>query len=275
MSGAGNTFIVIDSRELPAGTDPQAMAPAWCSTDLPHGGADGLIVVSGPVEPDADFNMLYYNRDGSSGMMCGNGSRCAVQFAAAHNHTGKSGGQIQFTNAGVRYQAVLTDRGVRVYFPPPRRFKLRFKLNLMGDMRTCHYADVGTPHAVLFVDELGDPRLKHVRQLDVDMWGAAVRNHPDFAPQGANANFAEVLPDNAGVLLRTFERGVEGETGACGTGAISAGILANVLRGVPAPVHITVTSGAELIVDFRVQKDGHVADVSLEGDAETLWQGTL
>jgi diaminopimelate epimerase len=271
MSGAGNTFILLDGKELAADADLAALAASVCSEDLPHGGADGMIAIC--PAPSGDFEMKYYNRDGSTGMMCGNGGRCAVAFAADHGYVADQS-HVAFTNAGISYTAELTDRGVRVHFPDPRRFKLKFKINLFGDMRTCHWGDVGTPHAVMLVDEVGDPRLRHVSQLDLNIWGPALRRHPDFAPEGANANFVEVLPDGAGILLRTFERGVEAETGACGTGAVASAIIVSRLRGLKPPIAVTTSSGRTLWVDFR-EENGSVKDVTLEGDAEVVMEGEL
>lgn len=271
MSGAGNTFIVLDGREIDEGTDLAQLAPEICDALGELGGADGLIAIypADPSDVPEDFVMRYYNRDGSTGMMCGNGARCAVRFAADLGFVGDES-SIRFTNADVVYHAEITDRGVKVFFPDPKRFKLRFKLNFLGDMRFCHYADVGTPHAVVFVDEMGDPRLTSVDQLDLKVWGPAVRHHPDFAPDGANANFVEVPPQDLGqgssIRLRTFERGVEAETGACGTGAISSAIIASTLRNLPPPIAVTTTSGSTLWVDFRVVNE-RVTDVSLEGNA--------
>jgi diaminopimelate epimerase len=271
MSGAGNTFIMFEGRAIPSGTDLASLAPIVCSDTQEHGGADGLIVVND--SDDGDFAMLYFNRDGSTGMMCGNGGRCAVRFAADRGYV-RDAANVTFTNAGVAYRAEVTGRGIKLYFPDPRRFKLRFKLALFGDMRTCHYADVGTPHAIIFVDEIGDPRLHHVSQLDLNVWGMPVRRHPDFAPDGANANFVEVLPDKSGILLRTFERGVEAETGACGTGAVASAIVASMLRGVQPPVAVTTSSGATVWVDFTIE-DQRVTNVSLEGDAEVVMEGAI
>jgi len=271
MSGAGNTFIMFDGRDLPDDIDLGELAPTICDGARDHGGADGLIAVYPWVE--GDFEMRYYNRDGSTGMMCGNGGRCAVRFAADHGYVGDPDA-ISFINAGVPYRAALTERGVRVEFPDPRRFKLNFKLSFLGDMRTCHYADVGTPHAVMLVDEMGIVDLTHVSQLDIDVWGKTLRHHPDFAPGGANANFVEVLPESSGIRLRTFERGVEAETGACGTGAISSAIITSALRGMEPPIMVITTSGATLWVDFRIAS-GHVTDVSLEGDAGIVATGEM
>jgi diaminopimelate epimerase len=271
MSGAGNTFIMVDGKELPEGTDLAALAPVVCADDLEHGGADGFIA----IEPwkKGDFEMRYYNRDGSTGMMCGNGGRCAVRFACDHGYV-RDAGEISFINAGVVYRAAMTEQGVKVWFPEPKAFRFGWEIDLLGRSRTCHYADVGTPHAVIFIDELGEPELHDVAQLDLTTWGPPLRAHARFGPDGANANFVEVRPDNSGLLLRTFERGVEAETGACGTGAISSAIIAAYLRGLHTPVSVTTSSGKTLRVDFKIGRED-VTDVSLEGDAEVVMKGKL
>jgi diaminopimelate epimerase len=267
MSGAGNTFIVLDGRELPGDIDLGVLAPAICDEGLEHGGADGLMAIE--EWSGGDFTMRYYNRDGSTGMMCGNGGRCAVRFAVDHGFV-RDPSAISFINAGVVYSARLTDSGVKVSFPDPRAFRLGFELPLADGAATCSFADVGTPHAIIFVDEPGS-----LSALDIDAWGPAIRRHEAFAPEGANANFVTVTDEEGSAIrLRTFERGVEGETGACGTGAVSSAIVAAMLRGLTPPVAVTTTSGALLRVDFRL--DGDTArDVSLEGDAEVLREGRI
>ena len=266
MSGAGNTFIVVDGKELPEGIDLAALAPVVCSDSLEHGGADGFIAID--RWEGGDFEMRYYNRDGSTGMMCGNGGRCAVRFAFDHGYIA-DGGNIGFINAGVAYRAAMTEHGVKVWFPEPREFRFGFEIDLLGGLRRSHFADVGTPHAVLFMDEIGEPAPRQVAGLDLNTWGPPLRRHAAFGPAGANANFVEVSSDGSGILLRTFERGVEAETGACGTGAISSAIIASRLRDLSTPVSVTTSSGKTLRVDFRIDGD-RVRDVSLEGDAEVV-----
>lgn len=271
MSGAGNTFIVVDARELPDGIDLVALARAACSDRLERGGTDGFIAVA--PWSGGDFEMLYFNRDGSSGMMCGNGGRCAVRFAADAGYVSDPS-RIAFTNAGAAYRAELTDRGVKLHFPDPRGFRRGLEIDLHGGHGRSHFGDVGTPHAVVFVDEIDGRPFASLDEIPIDDWGSSLRRHPAFAPEGANANFVEVLPDDLGIRLRTFERGVEAETGACGTGAVSSAIIAAMERGVRPPVDVAVASGGILRVDFRV--DGDTArDVTLEGDAEPTARGTF
>ncbi len=263
MSGAGNLFVVAEESNFPIESDYKQIAELLCNPkNLDSILLDGLIIIC--KSQQCDFEMKYFNRDGSTGMMCGNGGRCAVKFAFDKGYTTQD--KTTFVNSQIEYSAIITERGVKVFFPEPKKFKLKFKLNLLGDMRICHFADVGTPHAVLFVDEINDlNQTLCLKDLDLNLWGKSVRNHTDFSPDGANANFVEI--SDLGIMLRTFERGVEAETGACGTGAISSAIISNFLRGVNKPVKVTVTSGAILYVDFDLIQ-GKISNLSLEGGAD-------
>lgn len=275
MSGAGNTFIVADSRQLPPDADLGLLAPLICSEEQGHGGADGFMAIAPANNPSSplDFTMLYFNRDGSTGMMCGNGGRCAVRFAADHGFV-QNPDSITFSNAGVNYQARLTERGVLVRFPSPRLIRLRQSLTLFGARWPYHFVDVGTPHAILFLEDISDEEPTHLSELDVARWGEAVRHHEAFRPGGANANFVQATGDRSGILLRTFERGVEAETGACGTGAIASAIVAAGRYGLAESVAVTTTSGATLYVGFTVEEDS-IQNVFLEGDATVMMTGEL
>ncbi len=282
-SGAGNTFVVIDGKDLPAGIDYPYLAQFACSDNREHGGADGLIVVLGI--DGSDFEMKYYNRDGSTGMMCGNGGRCAVRFAAEHNYVATEQ-DVSFVNAGVPYHAQLTERGVRVDFPDPRELQIAVTLQLDNPLQPGNtplhysYVDVGTPHVVLFVDEVEGIQMDlednaDIHTVDVAQWGAAIRNHPRFVEKGVNVNFVSLLPANNGIQLRTYERGVEAETGACGTGAIASAIVTAFRHNLPCPINVIPTSGSPLWIDFQRSPQGIVQNVSLEGGADILHEGIL
>src|SRR4051812_37553561 len=129
MSGAGNTFIVVDGRDVPAAADLRALAGRLANDTAEHGGADGFIALY-PWE-GGDFEMRYYNRDGSTGMMCGNGGRCAVRFAIEHGVVAEIN-SITFIKPGGRYRASLTERGVRMSFPRPKLFQTAFPLHPFG-----------------------------------------------------------------------------------------------------------------------------------------------
>ncbi len=259
MSGAGNTFIVVDGRMLGSAEDLSDLAVWICSEDRGHGGVDGFIVVQ--PSPEHDFLMRYFNRDGSSGMMCGNGGRCAVVFAGDLGLV-KNPEDVRFINAGVEYRARVTPRGVKVWFPDPRAIDLDGTTQLGDRVQTCHRADVGTPHVVVFLDESGPVATDALEALDIERWGPPLRSRSEVQPEGANANFVEIV--DGGIRLRTWERGVEGETRACGTGAISSAIVAALHRGLRPPIAVQVASGDTLWIDFR-RHGPSVTDVSMEG----------
>ncbi len=163
---------------------------------------------------------------------------------------------------------------MKVGFPDPLGFRLGLDLDIAGITQRCHFADVGTPHAVLFVGDAADTALESLSAIDLDIWGPRLRQHSEFRPAGANANFVEILAEGAGIALRTFERGVEAETGACGTGAISSAIIAAKLHALTPPIAVTVTSGDTLWIDFQLDGED-VHDLSLEGPTEVLSEGAL
>ena len=271
-SGAGNTFVVVDDRNLPPDTDLAALARFACADEREYGGADGFIAVS--ASQSNDFVMHYYNKDGSTGMMCGNGGRCAVRFAADHGYVSDSS-TVAFANAGVPYRAELTGRGVRLDFPDPIAIRPHNSISVEG--RDVHYAfvDVGTPHVIIVTNSEEDISETDFDQLDVAHLGSAIRNHPTFAENGVNVNFVFLLPEKKGIRLRTYERGVEAETGACGTGAIASGMIAVLEHTLPAPVQVIPTSGSPLWIAFAVDSDRNVHNVSLEGGADILLEGEL
>ena len=277
ISGAGNTFILIEEGSLLHDLDSVRLAAARLAAEIcderhPHGGADGVIIV-GP-DGTSDFRMDFYNRDGSTGMMCGNGGRCAVRFAIDHGYVAASDA-VSFRNAGVLYRATTTGRGIRLDFPDPRSIRLNEAIDLDGIPCIVHHLDVGTPHLILFLGDGDGGALGPLHDLDIERWGPLLRHHPFAGPGGANANIAALRPDRSGVDLRTFERGVEGETGACGTGAIAVGIAAALLYDLPRPITIVPTSGSPLHVGCAIDEAGGVTAVSLEGGAEVVWRGEI
>jgi len=211
-SGAGNDFVVLDGRT----EDVSAFrTPAQIAALCDRYGTDGLMILTD--DPDYDFRMEYYNSDGSGGMMCGNGGRCIVAFADALGITPADGRVFRFVAAdGAHTGEILSRDGAC------KTVRLR-----MIDVETFHpaldgwFLDTGTRHFVRFVPD--------VEAVDVDTEGRRLRWDPVFAPVGANANFVSVDAD--GVLhVRTFEKGVEAETLACGTG-ITASAIAAYLNG--------------------------------------------
>ena len=259
MSGAGNDFVVADNRDGQFRAEPSFVARIC---DRRFGvGADGLLL----VEPSktADFFMRYYNADGSEAEMCGNGARCIARFFSDRCGTGKRDLKFE-TRAGLIGAAVNGDR-VRVTMTEPHGLRLRQTIQLKSGPREYHFINTGVPHAVFFTDDADREMVSSV--------GAEVRHHKDFAPRGTNVDWVQPLGGSS-IRVRTYERGVEAETLACGTGVVAAGIVAQVVRGTSLPVMVTVQSGRVLEVNFA-RAGERFRDVTLAGPAEYSFEGTL
>lgn len=260
MNGAGNDFVLLDNRarqfQLTRG-----QIVRLC--DRHRGiGADGLIVLVPCVSGKADWAWEFYNRDGSAGEMCGNGARCFARFV---QRRAGLGGDFTFeTGAGV-IAAHFQGERVTVNLTQPRDLRLNEPVPLSTGRHTIHSLDTGVPHAVLFVPD-ADQAL--VQQL-----GPEIRRHPHFGPRGTNVNFVQVLRSGH-IRVRTFERGVEDETLACGTGVTASALIAARVHRFASPVTIQVQSGDHLEVSFQ-EKDGAFSDVRLTGPAEFVFEGRI
>ncbi len=261
MNGTGNDFIVIDHRRgiIPAGRQPE-FSRLVCRRMF-SAGADGVILLED--SDTADFRWNFYNADGSVAEMCGNGARCAARFAFQQGIAGRS--QRFETLAGVIEAEISEDDQVRIRMTEP--FGLREEIVLVGgEEKEACYLNTGVPHVVVFVDD---------RETPVKELGREIRFHPLFQPEGANANFVCVLGEHT-VLARTYERGVEDETRACGTGAVASAIIASIKKNVRPPVEVTTSGGERLIIEFTLRRDGSGADkVFLKGPARIVYTGEL
>jgi diaminopimelate epimerase len=260
MNGAGNDFVVLDNRTGTLALTSQDIARVC---DRHRGvGADGLLLVE-PPENGADFRMRYYNADGGEAEMCGNGARCFARFA--RQVSGHAGSVLSFeTPAGV-ITATFDGEQVEVVMSNPHSHREPARLPVRGRDLEVHFLNTGVPHAVVFVDDL--------ENTDVCADGAALRYHEAFAPRGTNANFAQSSGPSR-IALRTYERGVEGETLACGTGVCAAAILHHLRTGEPAPIAVTVQGGDTLLVNF-VHEDGAFRQVTLKGPADFVFAGSI
>lgn len=261
MNGAGNDFVVVDNRE---GRLELSVAEIARLCDRHRGvGADGLLAVE-PAQSGADFRMRYYNADGGEADMCGNGARCFARYAA--RLSGRSDALSFETPAGL-IRASFSGELVTINMSDPRDLRAPFALDVAG-LGVCrvHFLNTGVPHAVVFVE--------NGEAVDLATSGASLRRNPAFAPQGANANFAEILsPGN--LVLRTFERGVEGETLACGTGVCAAALLHHLESGTPAPISVRVRGGDTLEVGFTPSASGLPGNVTLKGPADFVFDGQI
>lgn len=260
MSGSGNDFIVIDNREPKFDeADLNQLIVGACRRKM-SAGADGLILVEDA--PGVDFKWRYYNSDGSRAEMCGNGARCVSRFAYLEGIAGKT---LAFeTDAGIISGAVNGPK-VKIKMTDPTNLGEEASLELTGTRLAYRSIDTGVPHAVIVVEDL--------EGVDVVGIGRAVRNHPAFAPNGTNVNFIRM--ENDGTLgIRTYERGVEDETLACGTGNVAAALISSLRHGLPSPVKLLTHSGEYLSIYFEKAGDTF-SEVYLEGDARVIYKGEL
>ncbi|MDZ7642682.1 MAG: diaminopimelate epimerase [Desulfurivibrio sp.] len=264
MSGAGNDFILIDHRRplLADTAAAQSFARAVCERKFSVG-ADGLILLEDSDE--ADFRWQFFNADGSPAGMCGNGARCAARFAYESGIVDHS--RLRFATGAGLIEAEISGTAVLLTMTPPGEWRLNLHLaGPAGEELTLHLVDTGVPHSVLFCDELATVPVKE--------WGRYFRNHPRFAPAGCNVNFVGRDDTSGRLRLRTYERGVEDETLACGTGAVAAALVAARLGLAVSPTTVVTSGQEELVIHYRGQ-DEQFQDVRLEGPADFIYQGSL
>ena len=260
MNGAGNDFVLLDNR-----TRSLRLATAQIVRlcDRHRGvGADGVLLLVPSTTGRADWAWDFFNSDGSIAEMCGNGARCFARFI--QRATGATGRITFETIAGVITAELHGDR-VTVNLTAPQALRLHESVPLRDGPAPVHSVDTGVPHTVLFVP---DADLAMVETL-----GAELRHHPHFAPRGANVDFVQVLAPNS-IRVRTYERGVEGETLACGTGVVASALIAARVHGFTSPVQVRVQGGDTLAVAFQSHADGF-SDVRLSGPAEFVFDGEI
>ena len=267
LQGSGNDFVVIDNRDgkveeflSSLNLDIKEFVKRVCAFHTGVG-ADGLILIENPENPENHFKWQFFNSDGSVAEMCGNGSRCAVRFAFDEGIVGK---EVRFeTLAGV-IRAYVLDGGkrIKVQLTPPKDYREVF-LSLDAQSIEGYFVNTGVPHFVAVVNDL--------ENIDVIKLGRAIRFHPEFQPKGTNVNFIEREGEDA-IRIRTYERGVEGETLACGTGATASAIVAY-KNGIVSkkPVRVLTKGGEVLAIDF----DDEFKEVFLEGRVVRVFDGFL
>jgi diaminopimelate epimerase len=260
MSGSGNDFIIIDNRKsIVDETGLASFINKICKRKMSVG-ADGLILIENSDE--ADFKWRYYNSDGGRAEMCGNGARCAARFAYLNKIAGRD---ISFvTDAGVVYAQVKGER-VKVKMPDPSDFLPDYTIELKNGPVNVSSVNTGVPHVVIRTDSIDD--------VDVVGIGREIRMHERFAPAGTNVNFITGVK-NGIFSIRTYERGVEDETLACGTGSVASALVTAFGHKASPPLNLVTRSGVILTIHFKEEK-GSFSDVYLEGDARVIYKGTL
>ncbi len=263
MSGAGNDFIVMDNRDakMPeAGRKP--LFEKWCARRVGIG-ADGVLLVEKPEGANADFRMRYYNADGGEAESCGNGARCISRFA---HIIGAAGEKMNFeTKAGI-YRAEVVGPDIKLGMSDPHTLRRDVPVALPGvPGGKVDYINTGVPHVVIFFEDLeGAP---------VFDLGRKIRNHEAFAPAGTNVNFAKIMSNNE-IAVRTYERGVEDETLACGTGSVAVALIASLKGRAKSPTAIRTRGGPILNIYFDAKGESFT-NVQLEGEARVVYQGVV
>jgi diaminopimelate epimerase len=259
MNGAGNDFVMIDNRAGDVRLSPAQIAHIC---DRHRGvGADGILLIE-PAQNGGDFRMRYYNADGGEAEMCGNGARCFARFASK---VANAPDKISFETPAGNIGAWVHGDVVTLKMSDPTDAQLNLKLRMDGEEAVVHYINSGVPHVVVPVSRID--------VVDVRAQGAAIRHHKIFSPKGANVNFLEKRGTN-GIAIRTYERGVENETLACGTGVVASALIFAEMENATAPVSVRVRGGSDLEVGF-VRSDDGFRNVTLTGPAEFVFDGEI
>lgn len=258
-SGCGNDFILIDNRVFCLSLK-KTVIQRLCHRQLGIG-ADGLIFLEKSNLPNTLYRMRIFNADGSEAEMCGNGLRCLAQYIRLKE---AQTGPLFIETMYQRLEVSFTQNLVNATMPAPSAITQK-KIFLDSQEITLHDLDTGVPHAVHFVDDLENEQLFKIAPL--------IRFHKEFGSQGTNVNFVKKQSDHS-LSIRTYERGVEQETLACGTGATAAATVAAHAFGIKAPIAVHTKSGDILTIDFQIQ-DSHFTDLIMTGPAVKIFEGTI
>ncbi|WDV44960.1 diaminopimelate epimerase [Clostridiaceae bacterium M8S5] len=268
LQGLGNDFIIVDNRKYNlSDKELSTLASRVCKRKLSVG-ADGLMAVNNPVTEGTDFLMKFYNTDGSIAEMCGNGARCIARYSFEENIVNK---QMSFeTTAGVVNAEILDNRQVKIQLNNPSVLELDKTVYIEGKKYECSYIELGNPgvpHCVIKYDNLANTDNDSIFEL-----GRSLRYNKAF-PKGANINFYDIIDENT-AIVKTYERGVEDFTLACGTGSTSVAI-ALILKGIlrKDTVNILVEIGA---LKISLLKDNNaITKVFLTGDTNIVCKGII
>lgn len=268
MTGAGNDFVLIDNRHGRYSYDWSSLSPVVCNRRYGVG-ADGLLVIEPSIK--ALFKMNYYNADGSFGGMCGNGGRCSAFYIMEQMKYR----EVDFEALDYVYHAskATGDERLQLWMKDPHGIQLHKEINIFNEMLITHSINTGSPHVILFMDELPLAVQGKILNDGIHELGKSIRNHVSFSPDGTNVNFVTLSGQNV-IEMRTYERGVEDETLACGTGSIAAAAITSIVKGYNNPMTVRTRSNELLRVSF--DKEGErLTNVILEGSAKKVFSGIL
>jgi diaminopimelate epimerase len=272
MSGAGNDFILFDKKINPEIELKPQIIDKLCKRRTGIG-ADGVLLIS-----DLDgyaFVMKYFNSDGSTGSLCANGARCAIRYGNVSGRLALD--KIKFIANEIEYTGQVLENGlVKFFLNHPKKMKQNFKIKAANQLIPASYVHTGSPHIVIKInDVLRNPAdlnsfYNDINDFPVYELGREIRFHKDFAPEGMNVNFVQF--NNGEIKIRSYERGVEEETLACGTGSVAAALISFVQYNFNPPIKIHPRSGDELTVNFNIENQ-KVQELSLTGPAEIIFKG--
>jgi len=271
MSGAGNDFILFDKKESPSlELTPEAIKK-MCSRRMGIG-ADGVLVIDD--RPDCNFSMEYYNADGSTGTLCGNGARCALWYAAFSGRIPSQHASF-FSNGDSYSGEILGPDYVKFNFGIPKDYRPELTLNAAGQSIKAAFINTGSPHVVIKADAVLKPGsskdvYENLTEFPVFDLGRQIRYLSDFAPAGTNVNFIKI--SDGKVYIRTYERGVEDETWACGTGSVASALVCSLKGEMKSPIILVTKGGDELKVEFKAVGE-NIRDLSLSGPAVITFTG--
>ncbi len=274
MTGAGNDFIFIDRKKNPDIDLTAENIRKLC--DRRFGvGADGLILIDDTA--GYDFRMSYFNSDGSTGTLCANGARCSIRFADYTNRLKNN--FASFTANDTEYSGeVIDDKIIKFNLNEPKDISLNKKLSLSERTVNFSFADTGSRHVVVKIDDIFDAVsgkkivYNDIRDVPVFQLGKEIRYHDEFKPDGTNVNFIQIKKDV--IYIRTYERGVEDETLACGTGSVASAVIASISEKLNPPITLKTFGGDNLIVDFNIVNQ-KVENLTLTGPAVIVFEGSV
>lgn len=274
LTGAGNDFILFDKKDNPYLEITPEFALRVCSRRFGIG-SDGIILVCDSKK--YDFEMEYFNADGSTGTLCGNGARCGIKFAKFSGRI--KGNDTVFAANGVQYSGkIISDEKIRFNLNEPKNLKQNITISAKGQLIKASYIDTGSPHVVINVKNvlknISDEKsfYSDLNELPVVEFGREIRYSDTFAPEGVNVNFISV--ENENLRIRTYERGVEEETLACGTGAVASALISFLNSNIAPPITLYTKGGDELTVDFLFNEKS-VSNLSLTGPAGIVFKGEI
>lgn len=259
-SGCGNDFILVDERipHLPKWSPK--LVQRLCERGLGIG-ADGVVLLE--KSATCDVKMRIYNADGSEAEMCGNGLRCLAKFMVDIGFEMKP---YTVETLERKLQIEPLQNAVKASMGAPQKMQWHIQLKVEEALYQAHFLDTGVPHVVIFVDELAP--------IPVEELGRKIRFHPHFEPKGANANFAKIVSKQA-IAIRTYERGVEKETLACGTGATAAAIAAAHVYGLSPPIAVETKSCDLISIDFSIAPSKGIQNVFQTGPVAKHFSGVF